>query len=69
MGFVKYAKPILIVGLLSNPYGSSASMVNAAIDGFVLGAAIELERGIRLNAVSPGVVQKSLDAFGFWCIF
>jgi NAD(P)-dependent dehydrogenase (short-subunit alcohol dehydrogenase family) len=57
----------LTSGVLSHDpirFGSSASMVNAAIDGFVIGAAIELERGIRLNAVSPGVVQESLDAFG-----
>jgi NAD(P)-dependent dehydrogenase (short-subunit alcohol dehydrogenase family) len=45
-------------------YGSSASMVNAAIDGFVIGAAIELPRGIRLNSVSPGVVLESMDSYG-----
>ena len=36
--------------------GSSASMVNGAIDGFVRAAAIELPRGLRINAVSPGVL-------------
>jgi NAD(P)-dependent dehydrogenase (short-subunit alcohol dehydrogenase family) len=45
-------------------YGSSASMVNAAIDGFVIGAAIELNKGIRLNSVSPGVVLESMDSYG-----
>jgi NAD(P)-dependent dehydrogenase (short-subunit alcohol dehydrogenase family) len=45
-------------------YGSSASMVNAAIDGFVIGAAIELTKGIRLNSVSPGVVLESMDSYG-----
>ncbi len=45
-------------------YGSSASMVNAAIDGFVIGAAIELPRGIRINSVSPGVVLESMDSYG-----
>jgi NAD(P)-dependent dehydrogenase (short-subunit alcohol dehydrogenase family) len=45
-------------------YGSSASMVNAAIDGFVIGAAIELTKGIRLNSVSPGVVLESMDTYG-----
>jgi NAD(P)-dependent dehydrogenase (short-subunit alcohol dehydrogenase family) len=44
--------------------GSSASMVNAAIDGFVLGAAIEMDKGIRINAVSPTVVTESLHKFG-----
>lgn len=45
-------------------YGSSASMVNAAIDGFVIGAAIELTKGIRLNSVSPGVVLESMNSYG-----
>ena len=45
-------------------YGSSASMVNAAVDGFVIGAAIELPKGIRLNSVSPGVVLESMDSYG-----
>ena len=45
-------------------YGSSASMVNAAIDGFVIGAAIELTKGIRLNSVSPGVVLESMNTYG-----
>lgn len=41
--------------------GSSGSMVNGAIEGFVIGAAIELPRGIRINAVSPTVVAESMD--------
>jgi NAD(P)-dependent dehydrogenase (short-subunit alcohol dehydrogenase family) len=57
----------LTSGVLSHDpikYGSSASMVNAAIDGFVIGAAIELNKGIRLNSVSPGVVLESMDSYG-----
>ncbi|MBN4078280.1 short chain dehydrogenase [Nitrospina gracilis] len=46
------------------PFGSSVSMVNAAVEGFVLGASIELPRGIRINAVSPNVVEESLPKFG-----
>jgi len=45
-------------------YGSSASMVNAAVEGFVRGAAIELPRGLRVNAVSPNVVVESMPSFG-----
>ncbi len=41
-------------------FGSSASMVNAAVEGFVRGAAIELPRGLRINAVSPTVVEESM---------
>ncbi len=45
-------------------YGSSASMVNAALEGFVRAAAIELPRGLRINLVSPTVVQESMPQFG-----
>lgn len=45
-------------------YGSSASMVNAAIDGFVKGTAIEMPRNIRINSVSPTVLAESMDAYG-----
>ena len=44
-------------------FGSSAAMVNAAIDGFVRGAALEMPRGIRINSVSPTVVTESLDKY------
>lgn len=44
--------------------GTSGSMVNAALNGFVIGAAIELERGIRINAVSPTVLTESLKQYG-----
>jgi len=43
--------------------GASASMVNAAIDGFVRAAAIELPRGLRVNSVSPNVLQESMGAY------
>jgi NAD(P)-dependent dehydrogenase (short-subunit alcohol dehydrogenase family) len=45
-------------------FGSSASMVNGAVEAFVRAAAIELPRGLRINAVSPGVLVESLPAFG-----
>ncbi|MRW83204.1 short chain dehydrogenase [Pseudoduganella sp. FT26W] len=44
--------------------GVSASMVNSAVEGFVRGAAIELPRGLRINVVSPNVVQESMDSYG-----
>lgn len=43
--------------------GSSAAMVNGAIDGFVKAAAIELPRSIRINAVSPTVLLESMDKY------
>lgn len=44
--------------------GSSASMVNAAIEAFVRAAAIEMPPGLRINAVSPSVLQESMDSYG-----
>lgn len=44
--------------------GSSASMVNGAIDSFVKAAAIELPRGVRINAVSPSVLEESMPVYG-----
>ncbi|MBS1663448.1 MAG: short chain dehydrogenase [Bacteroidetes bacterium] len=47
-------------------YGASVSSINAAIDGFVRGAAIELENGVRINSVAPGVVEDSPGYFPFF---
>jgi NAD(P)-dependent dehydrogenase (short-subunit alcohol dehydrogenase family) len=46
--------------------GASLSTVNAAIDGFIRGASIELEHGIRINAVAPDVVEESPVYFPFF---
>ncbi|WP_422843803.1 short chain dehydrogenase [Acidovorax sp. M2(2025)] len=46
------------------PNGASASTVNAAIEGFVMAAAIELPRGLRINAVSPTIVTESAATYG-----
>ncbi|UZR98089.1 short chain dehydrogenase [Chondrinema litorale] len=45
---------------------SSLSAVNGAIDGFIRGAAIELEDGIRINAIGPDVVEESPNYFPFF---
>lgn len=42
-------------------YGAAASLANGAIEAFVRAAAIELPRGLRINAVSPGVLVESMD--------
>lgn len=44
--------------------GANAMAVNAAVEGFVRGAAIELPRGLRINAVSPTVLLESLSSYG-----
>lgn len=45
------------------PLGSSAAMVNGAIDGFVTAAAIEMPKGIRINSISPTVVTESMGKY------
>jgi NAD(P)-dependent dehydrogenase (short-subunit alcohol dehydrogenase family) len=57
----------LIAGVLSGDpifAGSSASMVNGAIESFARAAAIELPRGLRINAVSPTVFEESMGSYG-----
>ena len=44
--------------------GSSAAMVNGALDGFVKHAAIELPRGLRINIVSPTVITEAMEGYG-----
>jgi NAD(P)-dependent dehydrogenase (short-subunit alcohol dehydrogenase family) len=46
------------------PGASAISMVNAGLEGFVRAAQLELERGVRLNVVSPVWVQETLLAMG-----
>ena len=43
--------------------GSSASMVNGAVNAFVMAAAIEMPRGQRINAVSPGVIEEAMEVY------
>lgn len=39
---------------------TAAAMVNAAVDTFVQGAALELTGGQRINSVSPGMIKQTL---------
>ena len=49
------------------PGGSCAAAANGALDGFVLGAAVDMPRGIRINAVSPEVLEVSRQKYeGFF---
>ena len=43
--------------------GTSASMVNGAVNAFVMAAAIEMPRGQRINVVSPGVITEAMEAY------
>ncbi len=57
----------LISGILNHDpilYGTSAAMVNGAIDGFVRSAATELfSQNIRINVVSPTVLTESMPKY------
>ena len=46
--------------------GTSISTMNGAINGFVKGAAIELENGVRINAVGPDIVEESTACFSYF---
>ncbi len=55
----------LTSGMLSlNPIPgcTSISMVNAGVEGFVRAAALEMKRGVRLNAVSPVFARETAAA-------
>ncbi|MGN6530874.1 MAG: short chain dehydrogenase [Ginsengibacter sp.] len=45
---------------------ANASAANSAVEGFVRAAAIEFENGIRINAVSPTVIENSPQYFPFF---
>ena len=45
---------------------ANASAANGAVEGFVRAAAIELGNGIRINAVSPTVIEDSPQYFPYF---
>ena len=47
--------------------GANAAAVDGALDAFVTAAAIEMPRGLRINVVSPGLLQDSAEKYdGFF---
>ena len=44
--------------------GAGAATANGALGGFVVGSAIEMPRGIRINVVSPGLLDVSEQRYG-----
>jgi NAD(P)-dependent dehydrogenase (short-subunit alcohol dehydrogenase family) len=57
----------LTTGVLSRepvPGSAAAALVSAGLEGFVRAAALELPRGIRINAISPPWVRETLAAMG-----
>ena len=46
---------------------AAAAAANGALDGFVRGAAVDLPRGLRINSVSPEVLEVSRERYdGFF---
>jgi NAD(P)-dependent dehydrogenase (short-subunit alcohol dehydrogenase family) len=56
----------LTAGTIDPPMAGAAfgALVNAGLEAFVRAAALELPRGLRVNAVSPGWVRETLQAMG-----
>ena len=46
------------------PGGAAISLVTGALEAFVRAAALEMPRGLRVNAVSPPWIRESLIAHG-----
>jgi NAD(P)-dependent dehydrogenase (short-subunit alcohol dehydrogenase family) len=45
------------------PLGVGFSVANGGVEGFVRAAALSLDRGVRVNAVSPGLAEDSDEEF------
>ena len=57
----------LTTGILAHhPVKNSviAGTVNGGVEAFVRGAATDLPRGIRINAISPNVIEEALPKYG-----
>ncbi len=57
----------LTAGIISRDpirYGTAAAIVCNALEGFAASAALELPRGIRVNVVSPTILEESVELFG-----
>ncbi len=44
--------------------GASFTTVNSAVDGFIRGVSVELDRDCRINSVSPNVLVESWSVYG-----
>lgn len=46
------------------PLGAGSATANGAVDGFVMGAAINMPKQQRINVVSPGLLEVSSTQYG-----
>ena len=57
----------LVSGYIFNdpiPEAVSFAVANGGVEGFVRAAALTLDRGVRINAVNPGMAEDSAEQFG-----
>lgn len=60
----------LTTGIMNQDFvknGSASAMINNAVEGFVKAAALDLPRGIRINVVSPALLEESAEAYAEFC--
>ncbi|OGT64013.1 MAG: short chain dehydrogenase [Gammaproteobacteria bacterium RIFCSPHIGHO2_12_FULL_45_9] len=60
----------LTTGLMNHDFvlnGSAAALVNHAVEGFVKAAALDMPRGIRINVVSPALLEESVEKYAELC--
>lgn len=46
--------------------GAASSLVNGALESFVMAASAELPRGLRINAVSPSVLEEATNYHSYF---
>ncbi len=57
----------LTAGILARqpiPGSVAVSMANGALESFARAAALELDRGIRVNTVSPAFIKETMEMMG-----
>lgn len=60
----------LTTGIMNHDFvenGSAAAMVSNGVEGFVKAAALDLPRGIRINVVSPALLEESVEVYAELC--
>jgi NAD(P)-dependent dehydrogenase (short-subunit alcohol dehydrogenase family) len=60
----------LITGIMNHDFvkdGTAAAMVNNAVEGFAKAAALDLPRGLRINVISPALLEDSVEKYKDYC--
>ena len=60
----------LTTGIMNHDFvkdGTAAALINNGVEGFAQAAALDMPRGIRLNVVSPALLEESAEAYKDYC--